>query len=344
MTRLKRKGFGMKNVKRVLFVLAALMIIAGPPVLMVWAADVWNETTPAGTEDPRLGDDRIRELKRALRERLAEDHHFEASEGTPYGNAGSQIGRHKHVTLIQQAADRSTAVDEMAVYSKDVAGAPEVFVRGQSNATPVQITTGGGTAQLITGGTLVGTTTNSGTISGGTISGGTLVGTTTNSGTISGGTLNPTTLQIGGVTQAKSGIFVSNGSGNPNLSDTALNVDSFAETTWTTVSTANWSALNSVQSGANWIRVRVHLTGTNATSAATLYLNARKYGSGQAASESNLIAALAAYPDASNTARAQSISEQTIPVDSSKAFQLYWEGNFALTNDIQMILIGSGYN
>jgi len=128
------------------------------------------------------------------------------------------------------------------------------------------------------------------------------------------------------------------------LSDTALNVDSFAETTWTTVSTANWSALNSVQSGANWIRVRVHLTGTNATSAATLYLNARKYGSGQAASESNLIAALAAYPDASNTARAQSISEQTIPVDSSKAFQLYWEGNFALTNDIQMILIGSGYN
>ena len=54
--------------------------------------------------------------------------------------------------------------------------------------------------------TLGGTTTNSGTISGGTVSGATLSGTTTNSGTISGGAVNPDTITSSGLITANGGI------------------------------------------------------------------------------------------------------------------------------------------
>ena len=56
--------------------------------------------------------------------------------------------------------------------------------------------------------TLGGTTTNSGTISGGTVSGATLSGTTTNSGTISGGTVNPSTITSSGLITANGGLNI----------------------------------------------------------------------------------------------------------------------------------------
>ncbi len=56
--------------------------------------------------------------------------------------------------------------------------------------------------------TLGGTTTNSGTISGGTVSGATLSGTTTNSGTISGGAVNPDTMTSSGLITANGGLSI----------------------------------------------------------------------------------------------------------------------------------------
>ena len=56
--------------------------------------------------------------------------------------------------------------------------------------------------------TLGGTTTNSGTISGGTVSGATLSGTTTNSGTLSGGTVNPSTITSSGLITANGGLNI----------------------------------------------------------------------------------------------------------------------------------------
>lgn len=105
-------------------------------------AETWNETTPAGTENPKQGDDRIRELKRAIRERLAADHHFESTEGTPFGDSGSEIGFHKKVILIEQASDPITLANEMAVYCKDDGGTPEVFIRQESNGTVWQVSKG----------------------------------------------------------------------------------------------------------------------------------------------------------------------------------------------------------
>ena len=59
--------------------------------------------------------------------------------------------------------------------------------------------------------TLGGTTTNSGTINGGTVSGATLSGTTTNSGTINGGAVNPSTITASGLITANDGIDVAGG-------------------------------------------------------------------------------------------------------------------------------------
>lgn len=106
-------------------------------------AETWNETTPPGSENPQQGDDRIREHKRAVRERLAADHHFESTETIPFGNAGSEIGFHKKVTLIEQASDPTTLENEMALYCKDNGGAPEAYIRPQSNGTPFQLTKSG---------------------------------------------------------------------------------------------------------------------------------------------------------------------------------------------------------
>ncbi|MBC2741589.1 MAG: hypothetical protein HGJ93_00690 [Desulfosarcina sp.] len=103
-------------------------------------AETWDETKPAGTRNPKLGDDDIREFKTAVRERQAAEHHWEPIEGTPFGDPGSQIGFHKKVTLIEQATDPVTQADEMAVYCKNVDGHPELFVRPESDGTVVQLT------------------------------------------------------------------------------------------------------------------------------------------------------------------------------------------------------------
>lgn len=63
--------------------------------------------------------------------------------------------------------------------------------------------------------TLGGTTTNSGTISGGTVSGSTLSGTTTNSGTISGGAVNPATLDVTSSATINDPTFTGTPHGNP---------------------------------------------------------------------------------------------------------------------------------
>lgn len=204
-----------------------LMGLAAAAVLLaavVVFAETWNEGTPASTESPTMGDDRIRELKRAMRERLAEDHIFESSEGTPFGTTGSQIGRHKMVRLKAQTSDPYTLADELVLYTKLVDTGTELFLRPHSDGTVLQLTAGNGgylrsealaatlISKTLSNPTLTGTITNSGTITGGTISGAaivggtrsggtmtgsTLAGTTTNSGTISGGTISNPTISGG---------------------------------------------------------------------------------------------------------------------------------------------------
>jgi hypothetical protein len=106
-------------------------------------AETWDETKPAGSRNPKLGDDDIREFKRAMRERLAEDHDFNASESPAYGAGGSTIGHHKALRLIQQGADPATLSTEGALYTKSTSGNSELWMRATSSGTPAQFTRGG---------------------------------------------------------------------------------------------------------------------------------------------------------------------------------------------------------
>jgi hypothetical protein len=70
----------------------------------------WDETVPAGSEDRRQGDNRIREGKTDMRERVGEEHDFEAASGT-----GAETGAHKqgsarayHRTGVETDPDGST--------------------------------------------------------------------------------------------------------------------------------------------------------------------------------------------------------------------------------------------
>lgn len=113
--------------------------------------DTWDETKPAGSRNPQLGDDDIREFKRAVRERLAEDHEFESSESPAFGATDYKIGKHRYLTLIETSGDKTTLENEICVLAKDTAdnlnsgdSHPELYIIPESGGTAIQITRNNG--------------------------------------------------------------------------------------------------------------------------------------------------------------------------------------------------------
>lgn len=51
----------------------------------------------------------------------------------------SNQGKHKKSTYVEQGADPATLADEMALYSKDLAGVTTLYLRKENNGTVVQI-------------------------------------------------------------------------------------------------------------------------------------------------------------------------------------------------------------
>lgn len=102
----------------------------------------WGETfdvnTPLGAADPKEGDDRLRELKAALQERIAQDHYFPLT-GTEVSDTAA--GEHKKVTL-RQASKPSHVADKGFIYTKDVGGATELFYLDEAG-NEKQLTSGG---------------------------------------------------------------------------------------------------------------------------------------------------------------------------------------------------------
>jgi len=105
--------------------------------------DTWDETKPAGSRNPKLGDDDIREFKRAVRERLAADHEFEASESPAFGASQSKIGHHKWIRMIATSSPPSTLVSQAAIFVSEISGIPEIFARAADDGTVTQLTTSG---------------------------------------------------------------------------------------------------------------------------------------------------------------------------------------------------------
>lgn len=104
--------------------------------------ETWDEEKPAGSRARSLGDDDIREFKRAIRERLAADHEFADDE-----SGDDNIGYHKKATLIDSVTDFAAVTGCGIFYAKTVSGKLELFYRNAEGIN--QITTNGAIANAI---------------------------------------------------------------------------------------------------------------------------------------------------------------------------------------------------
>lgn len=86
----------------------------------------FEASPPDQGENASLGAQRIRELKAAIRERLELDHSWE-------GDAND--GKHKWVTLINQASDPTISTGQSAVFTKTVGGSPSLYFKPQGGDT-----------------------------------------------------------------------------------------------------------------------------------------------------------------------------------------------------------------
>jgi hypothetical protein len=100
--------------------------------------DPINIANPAGTSDPKNGDDYIRTLARAVVEILQKDHYVGAATDNAYNEDAA--GEHSKITLNAPLADHPTNVANKAhLYSKDVDGVAELFFQDE-NGKSIQLT------------------------------------------------------------------------------------------------------------------------------------------------------------------------------------------------------------
>lgn len=100
--------------------------------------ETMDVTKPAGSRDRSLGDDDIREYKRAMAERLDQDHVMPADE-TGY----TTVGYHRKCTLVAQGSNPTNVAGTGIVFTKDAgAGAIEQFYIDAAGNV-VQITNAG---------------------------------------------------------------------------------------------------------------------------------------------------------------------------------------------------------
>lgn len=104
--------------------------------------ETWDETKPAGSRDRSLGDDDIREFKRAIRERLNEDH------VTPSDETGfTTVGYHRKTTLIKQGSNATAVTDTYILFCKSDGSTDELFGIDESGNV-IQFTDAGKLAVL----------------------------------------------------------------------------------------------------------------------------------------------------------------------------------------------------
>ncbi len=104
--------------------------------------ETWDETKPAGSRDRSLGDDDIREFKRAIRERLNEDH-VQPSDETGY----TTVGYHRKCTLIKQGSNATAVTDTLILFCKNDGSTDELFTIDESGNV-IQVTDAGKLAVL----------------------------------------------------------------------------------------------------------------------------------------------------------------------------------------------------
>lgn len=104
--------------------------------------DPLDPAVPAGSEDPKLGNDRIQELARAVAELLAVDHYMGTDGGSGTGYNEDAAGEHNKATLRVQGSKPAAVAGKGYIYAKTVSGVVELFYENQAGVE-VQITANG---------------------------------------------------------------------------------------------------------------------------------------------------------------------------------------------------------
>lgn len=98
--------------------------------------ETWDETKPAGSRDANLGDDDIREFKRAVRERLAGGGQYFPSTDD------ADAGLYNYIKFIEQSSNPTSGSNRGFLFTKDVSGVTELYWM-DSAGTVIQLTTAG---------------------------------------------------------------------------------------------------------------------------------------------------------------------------------------------------------
>jgi len=99
----------------------------------------YDTATPVGTDAPSVIDDRIREVKQSIQERLNADHYFPLT-GTEVSD--SAAGQHRQVEFYGPISTPTNATDKGFIYTKDVSDKAELHFLDE-DGDEIQITTGG---------------------------------------------------------------------------------------------------------------------------------------------------------------------------------------------------------
>jgi hypothetical protein len=100
--------------------------------------ETWDETKPAGSRDRSLGDDDIREFKRAIAERLNVGHVQPSDE-----SGEANVGHHRSIKMVVvETSDPANAANVGWLYLKDVSSVIELFFEDESG-NAIQLTSGG---------------------------------------------------------------------------------------------------------------------------------------------------------------------------------------------------------
>jgi len=111
----------------------------------------YDTATPLGSDAPSVIDDRIREVKAAVQERMNVEHYW-ALTGTEVSDAAA--GQHRYLEFYGPISTPTYAANKGFVYSKDVSSVVELHWLDESN-NELQLTSGG--TINITSADLVGT-------------------------------------------------------------------------------------------------------------------------------------------------------------------------------------------
>src|SRR3990167_5711696 len=113
------------------------------PVLLVLSlsgfTDTFDVSTPAGSDSPTAGDDRIREMKNAIQQRMNVDHDWALSGNT---SDASDIGEHVVVQMQDQGSNPAAGSAKGKFFSKQVSSHSEAHWIDDDGTVP-QLTSNG---------------------------------------------------------------------------------------------------------------------------------------------------------------------------------------------------------